>query len=238
MFWQLRSWDWAAILKARIDWRRLRTHIASAPLVYVSDLSNVGSVFLNRFLLSAMTDLEQTGIFVFFWTLANAVTVLVSNSTLQVRLPHLVEAFRDHGNQVFLGDLKGLALRVGSMTLSLSVPLFLSVSWMVVLLGRKQLLGHSALFIWMLTATVLQLFAEVLRAGLYARRQDNEYALVNILGVICSALTTVACIWLFGLSGAAYAMLLTGAFTLGCCFYFMINYPAKSGIMAQTHKIR
>ena len=124
------------------------------------------------------------------------------------------------------------------MALTLSVPLFLSVSWMVALLDRQQLLGHSALFILMLTAIVIQLLAEVLKAGLYARRQDNEYALVNILGVICSALTTVACIWLFGLSGAVYAMLLTAAFTLGYSFYFMINYPAKSGIMAQTHKIR
>jgi O-antigen/teichoic acid export membrane protein len=226
LIWQLRSWKWEAIFRARFDWRRLRARITAAPLIYLSDISIVGLAFLNRFILGATTNLEQVGIFVFFWTLANAIQVLVQTSMVQIEGPYLIEAYHKHGNSVLFNDLKSLALRSGVLVLVLSVVLFGTVPWIVMLVRRDQLLGHSELFILILMATAIQIFADVLSYGLYARRQDKEWAWSNILGVIISGSTTFAGILLFGLDGAAYSMVLTALFAVGCRLYFITKFSA------------
>lgn len=217
LFWRLRSLDWRAILSARIDWCRLRSRIAAGPLVYLSDMSIVGATFLNRFILGATTNLEQVGVFVFYWTFANAVLNLVQTSTLQVAAPYLIEAKKGE----LFDKLKGLAVRSGALAVCLGIIAFGAASWIVEVMGRVELQGYADLFIFTLTAMMVQIFVEILSYGLYARRQDTAYAKVHLCDVIISAGTTYCGVIVFGLDGVAYAMLLTALCGMGIRWYFL-----------------
>jgi O-antigen/teichoic acid export membrane protein len=237
LFAGLRNWPWREIKASPINARGLLQQIRTSGLIYASDLGIVGSAFLDRFILGFQLGMEATGIFVFYWSLANAIQLLVNVGWIQTSLPRWVDHFRAGGRdglwKVLRGDLHQVFL-FGSI---LALAVFATVSIALPYLGRPKLSGYPYLFPLMLIAAILRLGSDVANYGLYACGLDRQWAWSNLLGVALSAVFTVAGLRSWGLQGVGVAMIATAATLLGVRLTFLLGTPVRHSIPVIAEEI-
>ncbi|MCK7472605.1 MAG: hypothetical protein MZV49_01555 [Rhodopseudomonas palustris] len=83
--WASRGWPWRATFAMPFHSAFIRLTIKRSFIIYVSDLAFIGSQFIDRYLVTLFLGLELTGVYFLYWSVANAVTTLVSITTLRVQ---------------------------------------------------------------------------------------------------------------------------------------------------------
>jgi O-antigen/teichoic acid export membrane protein len=178
-------------------------------LIYLNDIGIVGLLYFDRYIVTHFLGLEVAGAFTSYWSVANAVHILIFTGWLQPSLPHLVSALRRGDEADWRRQLVRLGRVIVGVGLSLSLLLFAAVVWGLPAVGVNRLQGYSALFALMLAGTVVRLLADLMHQAMYTRALDRPLALINILGIAITLIVSAGCIAAFGLLGAGIATLLT-----------------------------
>ncbi len=178
-------------------------------LIYLNDIGIVGLLYFDRYIVTHFLGLEVAGAFTSYWSVANAVHILIFTGWLQPSLPHLVSALRRGDEDDWRRQLVRLARVIVGVGLSLSLLLFAAVVWGLPAVGVNRLQGYSALFALMLAGTVVRLLADLLHQAMYTRSLDRPLAIINIAGIAITVAVSAGCIAAFGLMGAGIATLLT-----------------------------
>lgn len=181
---------------------------ARAIKIYASDLGLAGSVYVDRFIITALIDVTAAGIYFFYASIVNAVYVICIAATVQVYQPQLRAAFVQDGVAGLVATMRP-RLRT---TLALTIAALASAgpaTWLVAHLTHKpQLIATLGVLPILLLAYVFKILSEFLSGALAAAEQDRSYALFNILGLVFTAAACVALIPPLGLYGVALANLI------------------------------
>jgi O-antigen/teichoic acid export membrane protein len=215
-----RSWPWLGVVRRRIDTGWIGHTIKAAGLVYLSDLGLVVYSYFDRFFIAGQLGLAATGVYTFYWTMANALLVLITAAVVQVSLPSLVDSFRiaeDTWRQTF-GKMLVKAL-AGSLIMA--IIMYGAVAILLPFIGNAELSRHPLVFPLMLVAIVVKIAADMTHYGLYSRKKDRTLAVINISGVGINLVLTFALVTLFGLVGVAVSMLGTAVYLLASRGYFL-----------------
>lgn len=175
-------------------------------LIYLSDLGLVGAIYLDRFLINGSVGLSETGVFLFYWTIANALQVVVFAGVVQVATPALLDAFAMGDRRLWLRLLWSEAKRAVAIVVVLAVCAQAFVLLVVGFVRRPELDAGRGIMPVLLAASVLRVVADVVNAGLYCVRADRAYALINIGILIVGIAFTLFGLWMDGISGAAVGM--------------------------------
>jgi O-antigen/teichoic acid export membrane protein len=207
LFVLLRHWPFSAISKTRIDFAWIWGTVRRGWLIYLSDLGIGGQLYLERYVVNDLLGLKLTGVYTLYWTMANAVHVLVTVGVVQVALPDLVEA---HGQNK--AAWRQTFLRTTGRMLAITVPLCLACAVVVLKvlprLGIEQFASAPDLFCLMLAGVAIRLLADMASYGLYSRNLDTEFAAMNIVGIVSSLVLSYLLIGRYGLIGAGVGMIL------------------------------
>lgn len=208
---KFRGWPWVEILAKPVDLTWVSHRRKAVSLVYLSDIGIVGSIYADRFAIESVAGLELTGIFMFFWSLANAVQTLVNTAVIQVAFPRLVSAYKGGSESGWSHILRNELIKVFLGGIAASACVYFATRIILPHLGREQLMSMPLLLPSMLFAALLRLLSDVLNCGLYSRGMDKPWAMTNILGVGLSLGTTFAAIVWFGLEAVGAGMATTAA---------------------------
>jgi O-antigen/teichoic acid export membrane protein len=178
-------------------------------LVYLNDIGIVGLLYFDRYIVSHFLGLAVAGAFTTYWSVANAVHVLIFTGWLQPNLPQLVSAARGRDRSAWRHELRHQATVVAVAGGGLSLVLFVAVVWGLPYFGVHKLEGYGGLFALMLAGTVIRLLADLMHQGLYSRSIDRPLAVINILGIGITLAVSTTCIAAWGLAGAGIATVLT-----------------------------
>ena len=178
---------------------------ASAPF-YVKDITGVAGVFLDRFLVSLFLGLEMTGVYTFFWAVANVASSLIG-VVLQTHIVALMQAGEDR----FAGVLRRLQIDVLGWSAVLAVGAVAAMPLLLPFLGRPLLQDYLPVFWIIMLATLLRIGADSYGFVLLALHRDRAIAVISIAGAIASAGLNLVLVPLLGLYGAALAYVLTSA---------------------------
>jgi len=217
----VRGWPWKQIISIKINLHHFIKMLGKSWVIYLSDLGLVGALFVDRFVVNHFMGLKQTGIFVFFWTIANAVQVLVATSIVQVAAPHLVETYRKHGEAIWRRELLKETTKALMAGVILSVLIYSFVLLLLPFLGRPELLEATPLLAILLISALVRIISDMANNGLYCRGQDISYAVINICGLVVGLILNVIAIRLWGLYGAACSISLTATLLLLTRFYYL-----------------
>lgn len=214
LLWVLtRDWPWRKVMRRPIDAGWIGGTVKVAGLVYLSDLGLVVYSYFDRFFIAGKLGLEATGVYTFFWTMANALLVLITAAVVQVSLPGLVDAFKA-GEAAWRKQFKRMLVKALILSAAMAGFLFAGVTLLVPHLGNPELLNHPFIFPLMLISIVIKIVADMTHYGLYSRHKDKTLALINITGIAVNTGLTITLVSLFGLIGAAVSMLGTAFFLL------------------------
>ncbi|MBP2159777.1 MULTISPECIES: lipopolysaccharide biosynthesis protein [Asticcacaulis] len=208
-----RTWPWLKTLSRRIDSQWIGHTIKAAGLVYLSDLGLVVYSYFDRFFIAGHLGLAATGVYTFYWTMANALLVLITAAVVQVSLPGLVDGFKA-GEDAWRQRFGRMLVKALAGSLAMAVAMYGAVTFLMPYIGNPELSRHPLIFPLMLLAIVVKIVADMTHYGLYSRKKDRTLALVNISGIVVNLILTFALVTLFGLIGVGVSMLGTAAYLL------------------------
>jgi len=215
-----RHWPWRRGLRARIDTAWISRTIGAAHLIYISDLGLVIYSYFDRFFIAGKLGLAATGVYTFYWTMANALLVLITAAVVQVSLPGLVDGIKI-GEAEWRKRFRQMLLKAAGGSLTMAALMYFGVGFLLPHIGNSGLARHPLIFPLMLAAIVIKIGADMTHYGLYSRSRDRTLALVNISGILVNLALTVTMVSLFGLIGVAFSMLGTAVYLLVSRGFFL-----------------
>lgn len=208
----------ATFLARRQRWRDMRLDLtwllaslrASVPF-HIKDISGVTSLYLDRFLISFFLGLELTGVYTFFWSVANVAHSLVVYSIVQARIAQLVAAARMVEAAAFRTLERRTQIEVAGWVTLLAGGALVAMPILLPFLDRPLLQNYLPVFWIMLVATVLRVGADGYSFALLALHRDRAILVIAVAGAIGSALANILLVRPFGIYGATLAYVLTSA---------------------------
>ena len=195
----------------KFDWRWLLDCFRPSLPFYLRDISTVGTLYLDRFLISIFLGLELTGVYTFYWAVGNVVHSLVLYGMLHNHLAKMVGAAREKDAGVFAA----LERRLQKETIVWTVLLALGAAVVTVVIlpfiGRPLLQDYLGVFALILFATLMRIAADGYGYVLLALHRDRAIAAISMSGAALSALLNIVLVPAAGLIGAALAFLLTAS---------------------------
>jgi O-antigen/teichoic acid export membrane protein len=227
--WASRSWPWKAafLLPFKRDW--ITTTIRKAFVIYVSDLSFVGSLYLDRYLVTLFLGLQLAGVYFLYWSAASAVSTFVSIAVLQIQRPRLIKAYHDGGALAH----RQLSSRFMKTTISATAVFSAAIggAFYIVLPFLKQstsVADYLAAYWLIIAGMAMRNVADFGAMALFTSRRDYMTTLTNLAAVIVLTLAQILLLPFAGLYGAGAAILFTfSAMTLWR--YKLLFSPASVG---------
>jgi len=212
----LRDWPWQKVLTTAFDRTWITSHLRQGGMIWASDLSIVGASYIDRFIINFQLGLEETGIFIFYWALANGVQLLVDTGVIQVALPYLMDSAHSSDSSAFGRAMRFESLKVFAVAVAIAAMIYGAAIVLVPYLGRSQLSSHPWLLPTMLVAVIIRLQSSVANYGLYVRGKDRTFSLIAMLAVIVSTSLTLVALPILGVGGIGFAMIAIELLLLAC----------------------
>jgi len=227
--WASRSWPWKAAFSLPFKLAWITTTIRKAFVIYVSELSFVGSQYLDRYLVTLFLGLQLAGVYFLYWSVANAVGTFVSMVVFQIQRPRLIRAYHD-GGALAHRQLTGKFMKT---TISATTVFSIAVGcvFYIVLPVLKQptsIADHVTAFWVIMAGMALRNIADFGGMALFTSHRDHMMTLTNLAAVIVLVLAQGLLLPFAGLYGAGAAILFTfSAITLWR--YKLLFSPASDG---------
>lgn len=171
------------------------------PLIYLNDMAANGQVFLDRFIVLKLLGVAATGTYTLFFSVTHGLYVLVAAAITQLSMPKLVAALGAHGIPGWRMQLISECRRAFAGTILVVAG---ALAGMLVILPAWHIDVFTTsipLLLLMSAASLLKPIADLLNTGIYSLGLDRKLALVNLGGVLCSAICAALCIAWLGLVG-------------------------------------
>lgn len=191
------------------NWPWIKTALLRGMPMFIAILTMNGSMYVDRYVITWLTNLELAGVFVMFWSFAYAVQVLMQTGVLVTEYPKLIADYKKCDEASFWRRFKTLSWRMalggGGACLLAGFALLPIVRFV----DKPLALEHMNLFYLMLFAFWIKFQADVSNYALYARHQDKALSLSYFCNLLVASLSNLACVWLWGLAGAGIAQVIT-----------------------------
>ncbi|MEA2984196.1 MAG: hypothetical protein QOD94_450 [Alphaproteobacteria bacterium] len=209
----LLSWMLAQRAGPLLCWTELSEQLSSlrgSCQLYLRNVTDAASLFIDRYLISLTLGLELTGVYVFFWSVANVVHGMIIAVIVQPQATRLIEAAAKADAGQLHDRERKLRLEAASWTLLMSIAAFGAVFALLPFLQRPTLDAYLPLFGLLLLATWARIGADQYGYLLLALHRDRAILIAGAVGALASATLNVILVPMIGLWGAAAAFLLTG----------------------------
>jgi O-antigen/teichoic acid export membrane protein len=213
LFFFLRNWPFRRILQAPMRLRWVKKRMRKAWLIYISDMSNVGLVYADRYIVSLLLSLSLTGVYTFYWSLANALQTLISTAVLQVAIPALFKAYNTGSMKEWREVMIWQFTKTAAVAFGLGAAIFVSGNILVHLMNMPELGQHQVMFALLLLTAVVRSCTDLMGLGLNSLRKDGHYAFVNLSSVLLSIGMSFVLISTFGFIGAGLSAFFTALVT-------------------------
>jgi len=206
----VRSWPWAsarASVGDTIHWWR-QTAVPALKF-WASDTGNLLGLYVDRYIITALLGLEYLGVYVLFWSVANAVYNLTETGTLQTRRPRLIEAHHRGDTTGYRRVFRSMSMSSLGSIVALSIAAGALFPFALQFINRPLADSFVPLLWVLLLAGVARVGFGLLTNDLYARRRDIAMVVTNILLLPVSAILSLVLLPMWGLYGAAWAGVVT-----------------------------
>ncbi|GJD46962.1 hypothetical protein AFCDBAGC_4847 [Methylobacterium cerastii] len=205
--WDCRNWPWHVAYAQFRDTKALACLIGRSRTLYLNEMTNTGSQYLDRYLVGAMLGLELAGVYFLFWSFANALSNVISTSLLQVQQPAIIMSRPNPEEQRRLLGALRVEAAVASLALGLVTACLAYVG--LVLYPRPIFSSQRFVLLVLLLGFLVRMAYEVEGIGLYTRHEDRNTLFSALLVLVLSVAVTLSATPFLGLLGPASAVVVS-----------------------------
>lgn len=193
----MRDWPWKAAIQLARRPAPLISVVKSAGPIFVSDLAYNASLYADRIILALFAPLDQVGLYVFCWQIANATHNLMLTSSMGIARPRLIELW----SQGEMDAYRGVRRQTANSSLALACMLSIGAAGSVIALDMVGVLptlhGAWPLLGAMLVLNIARASTELAGQVLFTTQSDLALAVSSVLmlGTVLSMF--VAGLWLY-----------------------------------------
>jgi O-antigen/teichoic acid export membrane protein len=176
----------AKVLRHPLDSQWYIQQLRKNRLIYLSELGIVGTMFADRFIITATAGLDAAGVFILFWTLANAVQLLVASSISQIALPKMMHAHKNGGIKELLPIVRRSSIQAALVGTLVAISMFTATCIALPYTNNRELQSNIDIFIVLLVFSTIKSVSDIWNLGLYSAGKDNSWALINISSAIAT----------------------------------------------------
>lgn len=202
-----------AFAHARPDWSLFTQGIPQSLPFYIKDISIAANLYLDRFLVSLFLGLELTGVYTFFWSMANVVHNLAVSAIFLPTMSKLVRSAKESMAE-FRALLRGAEWRTAGFAIVLALMVIAVTPFIIPYIDRPLLAAHLPVLVIVVAATVLRVGVDSYNYVLVALHRDRAIAVMSLIAVPLSAALYAGLMPLYGLNGAAVAYLVASLLLL------------------------
>ena len=208
-----RTWPWRDAFRQPFQLAWLASRVRSSLVVYASDISFIASQYVDRYLVTLFLGLKFAGVYMLYWTAANAMYTVVSMTVLQQQRPLMIKAHL--GGDVSFRRLCVRLVRITALATAFFALLVGAAFEVVVPLLHQPLAAANMIGFWLIVAGLAaKCTADWGGLALFAARRDRIMTATNIAAAVAIALFQLTLLPVVGLSGAGLALIITfGALT-------------------------
>lgn len=216
------------LVSARPEARLVKEAVACASKYLVASLSLRSLEFLDRFLLTRSWGAAATGVYTWYWTLANAANVMLVAGVINVWYSRLISAIQSESGDEVLAASKALrrSFTLWSVVLVLAAP---GVAFIATyLIGRDEYLQQFGVGVLLIAAAVASAAAQVPQLHLYALGRDKEIARACFAGAAFALGLNLLLIPRYAAMGAAVSYLAGALLIFGLYMFELRRYHAPA----------
>lgn len=219
----VRRWPWGEILSRPTAFHWLLQGFKTSCLLWLSDIGMSLGQFIDRFILGNFLDIQLTGIFIFFWSLANGIYQLAYTAIVQIAQPTFVLSARHDDHRAFRRLLLAEMRNVTVFTLLIGGAMVFALPVFGQITGREVLADQSLLFCQIIIGMAIRLASDVAGIGIYARGLDIAVAGINLATPVISALFMASALTIWQFDGIGPAFIATPLVVLVARLYILKN---------------
>jgi len=224
LFYFIRKWPLRETAKAPIHYDWIKDRLKASYFIYFSDLSIVGLIYADRYIVNFMLGLTLTGIYTFYWSLTNALQTLISTAVVQLALPVLFKAASNGSTAEWRHTMNRQFIKTTAMACGMGLAVWIGCELLIRYLSMSQLGEHRGVFLLLLMASIVRSISDLLNVGLTSLKKDNHYATINLLGVCLAIGVATVMIAIFGFVGTGIAALVTALIIAGLRAAYLFNF--------------
>ncbi|MBT0587777.1 lipopolysaccharide biosynthesis protein [Alteromonas oceanisediminis] len=203
-----------------------KTSMRNALAVYqryytVSIALLIGALFVHapNYALAHFDSTSAAGIFatISYFLIAGGILI---NSLSQAATPHLVNSISQGNHGEFNRTIVKLCLLGIGLGLTGIFMAFLLGEWVLTLFYTPQIATYWPVLVWVMVAAAIRYVFIFLGTGLAALQRFAVQTRIAVAGFVCLVIALWLCVPLFGLFGAAYAMII--AALVECSLYLLL----------------
>jgi O-antigen/teichoic acid export membrane protein len=216
------TWRWfeaaLAVPKARLT----LPHRHGSTLLYLSDITNTGFQYVDRYIIGIFLSPELLGVYTLFWSVVNAISNMIANAAVQTRKGALVQMARDFSRQAFNRSLRNVAIMSSQLATALSAAAIVLMYLAIPYIRRPELDRYLPTLFILCGAMILRTSYEVIAISFYAYRRDDLILYSCVTTLIVSLALNIGLVPAFGVWGASLALLVS--YGIGLCASCVIVY--------------
>lgn len=202
------SWPWKAAFALPFELSWIVRTIKNSFLIYISDLSFVASLYIDRYLVTLFLGLDLAGIYFLYWSVASAASNLVSMTVLQLHRPLLIKAHHEGTDKH--RQLSGSFIRTTAwVTVVLGIATGCAFHVLLPLLKQPSIANHLPAFWLIMAALGVRNIADAGAMALFTAHRDRIMTVTNVASVVGLVIAQILLLPLLGLYGAGAAILMT-----------------------------
>ncbi|KQR73272.1 hypothetical protein ASG03_00070 [Rhizobium sp. Leaf341] len=224
----LRTWPLRQTAATPVDFRWIQERLRHSWHIYISDLSIVGLMYADRYIVNYMLTLTLTGVYTFFWSLTNALQTLMQTAVIQLALPILFQARHKGSIAEWKRVFRKQIIKTAVIATVLAAGVLGGSEFLIRFLSMSEISEHRGLFILLLLAAIVRSCSDLLNVGLTSLNKDSHYASINMFGVCLSVTMTAAMISWLGFNGTGVAALITAVVVTGIRGAYLLTFSRQA----------
>jgi O-antigen/teichoic acid export membrane protein len=200
------SWRWGKAIRALPHSPISLPHRHGSTALYLNDVANTGFQYVDRYIIGFMLSPELLGIYTLFWSVANAVSSLITTAIVQPHRGALIQAARA-SPESFDRSLRRTTIMAAQLTVGVSVAVVILLRVVVPFIGRPGVMHYFPVLIILTGALVFRTVYEVIGISFYAYNRDDITLYSGITIFVVALLLNVVMVPAFGIWGASFVLM-------------------------------
>lgn len=212
-------------VKEKINWEWIKKGIYISFPFFIGTICYKIIEFSNRYIIDFYSDKKDVGIFVFFFSITNAVQVIIYTIVIMIFYPKMISLYNERKFIELRKLKKNFYIEVIAYSLLIGFILWLCVDLILLYMEKNELMEYKGILYVMLISSFFVNLSYIPHYELYIKKYDLVIRNITIFVMLINIPISIIFISQLGIWGASYSSLIV----------FLIMYTTKYLYSRKNH---